>query len=125
MLLVKTRLDKSSIHGIGLFADQFIPKGTMVWRFEPGFDRLVPKREMEHLPGVAQDYLRTYASQEYEMYLIDGDNSRFTNHSDLPNLSTVGGLAPMIAACDIRAGEELTCNYLEFDAPSRAHEAEI
>lgn len=33
MLLVKTRLGISSIHGIGLFADELIPKGTVTWRF--------------------------------------------------------------------------------------------
>ena len=30
MLLVKTYLDKSKIQGIGLFSDEFIPKGTLM-----------------------------------------------------------------------------------------------
>jgi len=33
MFLVKTYLDKSKIRGIGLFADEFIPKGTLIWKF--------------------------------------------------------------------------------------------
>ena len=32
MLLVKTRLGASAIHGIGLFADEFIPKDTEIGR---------------------------------------------------------------------------------------------
>ena len=40
MLLVKTYLDKSSIHGLGVFASQVIRKGTKVWRFVDGFDRV-------------------------------------------------------------------------------------
>jgi hypothetical protein len=33
MLLVKTTIAPSPIHGIGLFADQFIPQGTRIWEF--------------------------------------------------------------------------------------------
>ena len=40
MLLVKTRLGASAIHGIGLFADEFIPKDTVTWRFTPGLDQI-------------------------------------------------------------------------------------
>ena len=36
MLLVRTYLDKSSIHGLGVFADQVIRKGTRIWTFVEG-----------------------------------------------------------------------------------------
>ena len=39
MLLVKTRLGKSRIHGLGVFAAQPIRKGQPVWRFVEGFVR--------------------------------------------------------------------------------------
>ena len=39
MLLVKTYLDKSRIHGLGVFAAQPICKGAKIWRFVYGFDR--------------------------------------------------------------------------------------
>lgn len=39
MYLVKTRLGPSMIHGIGVFTEEFIPKGTIVlskpWEFKP------------------------------------------------------------------------------------------
>ena len=38
MLLVKTYLDKSLIHGVGVFADEFIKKGTLMWEFNPLID---------------------------------------------------------------------------------------
>ena len=38
MLYVKTKIGQSKIHGMGLFADQFIKKGTIIWKFTPGFD---------------------------------------------------------------------------------------
>jgi len=38
MLLIKTYLDKSPIHGIGVFAGEFIKKGTQVWEFNPLID---------------------------------------------------------------------------------------
>ena len=41
MLLVRTYLDRSAIHGIGLFAAERIPKGTVLWRLEPSIDLLL------------------------------------------------------------------------------------
>ena len=37
-MTVKTIIKESDIHGIGLFADEFIPKGTKIWEFTPNFD---------------------------------------------------------------------------------------
>jgi SET domain-containing protein len=38
MLLVKTKLDRSSIEGIGLFAAEFIPKSATIWKYDPVID---------------------------------------------------------------------------------------
>ena len=57
MLLVKTYLDKSSIHGLGVFASQVIRKGTKVWRFVDGFDRVYSPTQFAKLPKPARDYL--------------------------------------------------------------------
>ena len=38
MLLVRTYLDRSALHGIGVFAAELISATTVVWRFTPGFD---------------------------------------------------------------------------------------
>jgi len=60
MLLVKTKLGPSKIHGIGLFVDEFIPKGTIVWKFVPGFDLKFTKEEVEKFPGLAKDFVHFY-----------------------------------------------------------------
>ncbi len=54
MLLVKTRNGKSTIEGIGCFADQFIPKGTVIWRYLDGFDQKIAPEEMARLSDVAR-----------------------------------------------------------------------
>ncbi len=41
MLLVKTKIGQSNISGIGVFADEFIPKGTVIWRYQEGFDQMI------------------------------------------------------------------------------------
>ena len=57
MLLVKTYLDKSPIHGLGVFAAEPIPKGTKIWRFVEGFDRCYTPKQFAKLPKAARDFL--------------------------------------------------------------------
>ena len=49
MLTVLASAKPSPIHGVGLFADEFIPKGTIMWRFDPTFDIFFPKDEAKRL----------------------------------------------------------------------------
>jgi len=122
MLLVKTKIGLSKIRGFGLFANQFIPKETPVWKFQPGFDLVVSKSELAVLPEVAKEYFLKYAylNPKTDKYVLCFDNGRFFNHSDNPNCinaespDDVEGID--VAAVDIQEGEELTCNYKEFDA---------
>ena len=109
MLLVKTRLGTSDIHGLGVFADERIPKGTLMWEFTRGFD--LELRIEDFLPQ--KSYILHYGSMfEPGVYLLCGDDARFMNHSDRPNMSGSG--TQNFALCDIAAGEEITCDYREF-----------
>ena len=121
MLLVKTRLGVSAIHGIGLFAEEFIPRGTVTWRFMPGLDLLLDDATVNGSPEPIRSTLQRYcyldaASGKYVFCL---DNARFMNHADDPNtVSRPSDTDPYgvdIAARDIAPGEELTCDYGEFD----------
>jgi hypothetical protein len=49
--------------------------------------------------------------------LLCGDHAKHMNHRDQPNVGeTVDQGAPAeVALRDIAAGEELTCNYYDFD----------
>ncbi len=119
MLLVKTRIAPSAIHGIGIFADEFIPKGTIIWEFTHGFDVYLTAEEIQTLPAPAQAQMLKYCHREVEngQYVLCADDARFFNHSDEPNtVDLPGPEGPTIAARDITIGEELTGDYWAFDA---------
>ena len=121
MLLVKTRIGPSTINGTGLFADQFIPQGSVIWKFTPGFDLRVTPEELKPLSEPAREsFLKhCYVSRRSTHYVLCFDNARFFNHSDHPNVldsdSPESEEGIDIAARDIYPGEELTCNYQDFD----------
>lgn len=120
MLRVKTKLGTSNIDGIGLFADQFIPKDTVVWEFNPIIDLKLREDEIAALAEGARQQVQKYSYRDEftGLYIFCGDDARFFNHADKPNCVDVtwgpfGGRT--IAERDIRPGEELTCNYSTFD----------
>lgn len=115
MLLVRTYLAPSPIQGIGLFAAEPLAKGTEIWKFVAGFDLTLAKSAAGRFPAVAREFLEHYAYYQEAAggYVLMADDARFFNHADAPN--TIGKDKSTIAARDIAAGEELTCNYFEFD----------
>ncbi len=122
MLLVKTKIGPSKINGIGLFANQFIPRGTPVWKFQSGFDLKIDKSDLSKLfdPGREQFLKYAYLNPKTNKYILCFDDARFFNHFDNPNCIDINSPDDEeginIAAKDIKEGEELTCNYKEFDA---------
>jgi len=120
MLLIETRVAPRAIHGLGLFTTKFIPCGTPVWKFQPGFDRDFTSAEFAALPLEAQRHLRWFAFLDASSarWNLSGDHACFMNHSSAPNTgATPSGLPVVTAAlCDIASGEEITCDYFAFDA---------
>jgi SET domain-containing protein len=114
MLLVKTYLDKSPIHGIGVFAGQFIRKDTKIWRFVIGYDRYYTPKQFARLPKPARDHLKQHAYRWAGEILFSVDNDAHMNHSDNPNTYLKNGYA--LARRNIRKGEEITNDYREFEA---------
>jgi SET domain-containing protein len=116
MLLVKTKLGISSIHGIGLFAAQFIPKGTVTWEYSPYFDKSYEEVDVKHMSPSAKEQFLKYAYFDKLLcrYVLCFDDQRFINHcSDSPNILST--LRRDVAARDIYEGEELVCNYNCYD----------
>lgn len=116
MLLVRTSIRQSPIHGLGLFAEEEIPAGTVLWRFEPLLDRLIRETDLAGLPDHLVDYIEVYSEYfpELGVLVLSGDNDRYTNHSDDPNTEVIlpnGPEAHVRARRDIAAGEEITCDY--------------
>lgn len=124
MLLVPTSIRQSPIHGLGLFAEEDIPEGTIIWRFDPLVDRLIPEGELGRLPAHVADYIDIYSEffPDLGVLVLSGDNDRYTNHSDDPNTEVVLPNHPealVRARRHIRAGEEITCDYNVINC--RAH----
>lgn len=121
MLLVKTKLSYSPIHGIGLFADEFIKKGTEVWRFTPKLDRVFTEQELQEQNTHDREFLETYCFKYFGKYYLCVDDARFMNHSAKPNCTDIGvddiqddDLGYTVAIADIQPGEEITCDYRNF-----------
>ena len=126
MLLVDTKVLPSSIHGIGLFAAQDISRGTRVWEFTPGFDLHFTESQVRALPATARKQLENYCYKHLSKrtYVLVADDARFLNHSELPNITdynmeSLRDDAYSLANRDIKAGEELTVDYYEFDEVTR------
>jgi uncharacterized protein len=114
MLLVRTYLDKSPIHGLGVYAGEFIRKGARVWRFVESFDRVYSPQEFAKLPKPARDYIRNYGYRVDGEVLLTIDHDHHMNHSEDANTHWRNG--HIVASRDIRKGEEITNNYRLFDA---------
>lgn len=123
MIYVKTKLKESLIHGIGCFADEDIPRGTLIWKFTKGFDQEFGLDFPEKLCKTTREQFLKYAyiSKTTGNYILCTDDTRFFNHSKNNNVINISDDNEQegidIAATDIQAGEELTYDYNVF-APS-------
>lgn len=116
MFVITTYIAKSAIEGVGVFTAEPLKKGQVISKFEPQFDRLVPKKDYLEAPPHLKALLDRYAfphPEKPEFVVYEVDNSRFMNHSDAPN-TDYSDFSAGRALRDIAAGEELTCNYNDF-----------
>lgn len=124
MFIVKTKVKESKIHGKGLFADQDIKKGQIIWKYNPLIDRRIPQKKLLQLPSFVQKFIKYYSYlNDWGEFVLCGDGARYINHSDNPNtedkmtfwnkLFRREGIS--IASRNIKKGEEITSKYLCFD----------
>lgn len=114
MMMVETEVRQSQIHGLGVFLKNAVPKGTLLWRFDPRMDRVYTEAEIAALPEHTQDYIRIYSTwhEPTGLYVLCGDNGRYVNHSDAPNTVSAGAcFGDDYAAEDLPAGAEWTSDY--------------
>lgn len=117
MMLVPTYVAPSPIEGVGVFAAEPIPAGALIWQLAPALDRLIRRSEIAALPPLFQQFVERYSypyPHDPEQLILELDNGRFMNHSDAPN-TVFSDPDAGYTTCDVAAGEELTCNYGEFD----------
>ncbi|MGD9740130.1 MAG: SET domain-containing protein [Bauldia sp.] len=115
MLRVRTKIAQSPVHGMGLYADEFIPKGTLIWNYDPYFDVAFTDYHMKDLSEHAVRLLQRYAYPDEAIgtYILCADDARFINHSIDPNTDEVLGVGT-VARRDIQPGEEILSNYVEL-----------
>lgn len=116
MIRVKTSIDSSPLHGIGLFASEFIPKGTVTWEYDPRFDIAYSKEDVLEMSDSAQEQFWKYAyfDKELAKYVLCFDDQRFINHAS-ENYNIKSTPRQDVACRDIQPGEELLCNYNDYD----------
>ena len=117
MLMIDTYVSHSPIQGFGVFAAEPVAQGHMLWLLNPKFDVFIAESEIETLPPHMRHYLARYAYPHMDrpgVLVLDSDNGKFMNHSEMPNTDFCI-FDRGFAIEDIAAGEEITCNYFEFD----------
>lgn len=104
--------------GVGVFATQAIPKGTIVWALDD-LDQVLEPSYVEALDELRREIVHKYTYRDQDgRYVLCWDAGRFVNHSFHPNcLGTAWKID--IAVRDIPAGAELTDDYgtLNLDEP--------
>ncbi|PLX50562.1 MAG: hypothetical protein C0613_03685 [Desulfobulbaceae bacterium] len=119
MLKIKTYLDRSQVHGIGLFAGEPIRANQEVWSFDAMVDLVF---DLEYWRSMAQslapasfNQVRQLAYKEDNVVYMCLDNAQFMNHGGREaNVANRKAGNTMVALCDIPVGRELLCNYFEF-----------
>lgn len=116
MFTIKTNIKHSNIHGLGVFAEEKLKKGDIIWKFQPGFDQVISSDAYNQLPPIAKNCIDHfgYYNKEEGGYILCGDDARFTNHSNTPNMELFDEISS-VATKDINIGDEITENYYIFD----------
>lgn len=119
MIHIAYRLKASDLHGVGLFANENIKNGQLIYTASPLLDLNITQEQFDRLEQKEKDEVLWWGffDQPSQLWHVDFDVSKFINHS--PNATVTQDEnhdeAYLIAARDIQLGEELTQNYLEFE----------
>lgn len=120
MLRVPTYVAPSAISGVGLYAGTDLEADTVIWEFDERVDWAISRAEFDAFPEPYRERMRHWVYlDDAGLYVLCGDNAKFMNHSDDPNCADPDG-AYTITRRAVKAGEELTCDYTEFDVESQA-----
>lgn len=127
MLQVKTFKATSKIPnaGIGLFANEDIKAGTVVWKFDQGIDMIYTEELLAATTKDEQEQIKKHAYYDdvLKVWVLCADDAVMFNHSATPNCREEKDSqyfqGRTIAIEDIKIGDELTCDYFEFDAKAK------
>ncbi len=119
MIHVRYKLDRSDKHGIGLFAAEEIAKGKLIYTASPLLDVNITQERFESLHDREKQEILWwgYFDKRTNMWHVDFDVSHFINHAKIGTVTQDQNHKEtyLVATRDIKEGEELTQNYLEFE----------
>jgi len=121
MMLVRSYIAPSEIQGLGGCGIKLNQSGSHIWVLNPKLDVFLHRGEIAMLPAHMQDYVARYSYPHLEIdgvRIVDCDDGKFMNHTERPN-TDFRVFDKGYAIVDIAAGEEITCNYFEFDPDFR------
>lgn len=116
MLLVKTYVDKSKIHGFGREQAEPIPAGTVWWRFSGlSGDQIRTRAQISAMGVTSRQFWKKYSfkSDRSGRRCLCFDDARYVNHSNTPNTAE-DDYGCSVSMVDIQVGDELTENYSTF-----------
>ncbi len=129
MLHVKYKLKKSTLHGMGLFADEVIKPGTLIYTASPMLDVNITAAQFDRLHESERAEIRYWGfwAEDTQVWHVDFDASKFINHSFEPTITQHPDYKDtyLIAMREINFGDELTQNYLEFESVDDLRNREI
>lgn len=117
---IKYQLKQSNISnaGLGIFADEFVPKGKMVWKFR-NEDHVFynTKQSIEQkLSTLTHEEAKEYVTYMYSMdtktAVYELDDGKYVNHSLNSNIYCINGNENCYASKDIHKGDEIVENYI-------------
>ena len=124
---VYCRIQRSGIHGVGVFAVKNIAKGTNPFVIYTSVDTVaVPEKEImenKKIPSTVKEMVKAFYAVQNGMIYCDARSlneiniTYFLNHSITPNLDVkeIDGETNFVTNRDIIQGEELTTDYSKYN----------
>ena len=113
MMLIDTYLDKSKIHGVGVFSNQNVKKGERIKEVRPEFEIEFNSENLPKMPLSLAKFIDTHSHERgrgSNTLVIGIDNEKYLNHIEDRSVYDDG-----IALKDIKIGDEITIDYKDFD----------
>ncbi len=106
----------SSVHGIGLFSNQFIKSRTVIYTVNPLLDLHLSPLMFAELNAEEQRFIQHYGFFDdfRNVWNLSHDHIRFCNHAQKANISLIDH-SYLVALDNIDKGEELLQNYRELN----------
>ncbi len=120
MIHIKYKLSISNNHGIGLFTDENLKEEQLVYTASPLLDVNITQEQFNSLTEREKEEFHWWGffDKISQRWHVDFDVSKFVNHSREGTITQdkQHDEAYLVTTRDVKKGEELTQNYLEFES---------